>query len=253
MQTTNILDQQYEIKAFQKIVCVLNCFTEQQPELTLMEIQRMLGIHKSTLYRLLVNLESCGMIGQDSTTGRYRLGIKFLQYAKISVAGMSLVEVARPKAKALAEATQETVIINVVQDDETVCIEKIESPQPLKLYVDLGRSTPLLAGASAKALAAYLPIDRIRAIYQKTGNSGISFEALCDQLAEIRRTGVAHSVAEHDHGIFGIACPIRNGNNEVIADIAILGPAFRLSPEKTIEYTELCKQCAREISRSLGM
>lgn len=253
MPVLNKMDSQYEIKAFRKAVEILDCFSEQQPELRLMDIQRMLGVNKSSLYRLLVNLEMYGMVSQDSMTGMYRLGTKFLHYSKICLAGLSLVDIAKPMVKHLAERTQETVVINVVQGDEAICIEKIDSQQPLKLYIELGRAVPLLTGASAKILAAYLPVERVRDIYERSKGLDTSFEAICDQLETIRRTGVAYSVGEHEANIAGVACPIKNGRGDVIAGLAILGPAIRLDGRKMIEYAKLCKECAEEISESLGL
>ena len=64
------------IRAVERALDVLMCFTSQTPELTMTQISEMVGINKSTVHRLLATLEGKRFVERDPATGAYRLGIR---------------------------------------------------------------------------------------------------------------------------------------------------------------------------------
>jgi IclR family KDG regulon transcriptional repressor len=69
------------VRAVERALDVLLCFTKQTPELTMTQIAEQVGIHKSTAQRLLATLENKRFIQRDPNTGVYRLDIRLLRMA----------------------------------------------------------------------------------------------------------------------------------------------------------------------------
>ena len=49
--------ERYQIRALQKALDIMDCFTPKTPELTLTDLQKRLDMDKTNIYRILVNLE----------------------------------------------------------------------------------------------------------------------------------------------------------------------------------------------------
>ena len=73
------------------------------------DIAEEMGIHKSTVSRLLGSLVSREMVHQNSERGKYQLGFGILRLASSIPGRLSLVREARPVLEALADQFKETV------------------------------------------------------------------------------------------------------------------------------------------------
>jgi DNA-binding IclR family transcriptional regulator len=60
------------------------------------DIARELGVHKSTAFRLMAALERRELIAQDSSRGKYRLGVGIVRLAGAAGAQLDLVQEGRP-------------------------------------------------------------------------------------------------------------------------------------------------------------
>ena len=144
---------------------------------------------------------------------------------------------ALPALRRLSHETGETALLTVLSParDHAVCLERVETPQPLRLSVQPGRQLPLHAGASQKALLAFMRADEAERIVTSP------LEHLChatltdpgllrDELAKIRTRGWASSYEETNLGVWGVAVPVVNARDEAVCAIGIAGPSPRLTP-----------------------
>ncbi|MEZ5192754.1 MAG: helix-turn-helix domain-containing protein [Nocardioides sp.] len=69
-----------------------------QGEAGVTDLARDLGVHKSTAFRLVVTLESHGLVEQTEDRGKYRLGVGLLRLAGATTARLDVVQEARPSA-----------------------------------------------------------------------------------------------------------------------------------------------------------
>jgi DNA-binding IclR family transcriptional regulator len=153
-------------------------------------------------------------------------------------------------------ATGETVILTTYYEQEVICIEKVETNRSVRMTMDVGTRRPLHAGASSKALMAYLPPDEVQSIIDQglskaCINTITDPNVLEDELAKIRRQGYAESQQETDLGAWGVATPVFDGRGDVIAAIGIAGPSSRMSDELVESYVALCKDASQKITRLL--
>lgn len=246
------------VKTINRLVEILDSFSSRPSGWTLVELSDHLGIPKSTLHRFLLALEAHGILQRDPRDRRWRLGYRPLLWGRLAANHGGLHLIARPIMESLAAATGETVLLTVYQNGEVVCIEKVDSPHAVRLAMDVGTRRPPHAGASSKALMAFLPSEEVEAIIRRglprlCTNTITDPQSLRDELARIRSQGYAVSVEETDAGAWGVATPIRGPQGEVIAAIGIAGPTFRLTEEAVQRYARLCQQAAEQISRLLTL
>lgn len=64
------------IRAVERALAVLSCFSSRTPELTMTQIADRIGINKSTVHRLLSTLEKQRFVQRDPATSAYQLGIR---------------------------------------------------------------------------------------------------------------------------------------------------------------------------------
>ena len=138
-----------------------------------------------------------------------------------------------------------------------MCIDRVESTHPLRLSLEVGRLTPLTAGASAKALLAFLPPTEIRVVLDRpmerlAPGTLTAPDALLEELEAIRQRGYATSREETDASAWGVAAPIRSRDGYAVAAIGLAGPLSRLSDRAWDEFGALVRTAASEAELRLG-
>ena len=220
------------------------------------EVAERLGIHKSTAYRLLTTLRNRGLVEQDASTEKYRLGFGLVLLASAVTADLDVVRHAKPLCRELAEESGATVTISVLERDEAVVIHQ-SIPSSSVLSVDWsGRHTPLHATADGKVLLYHMPEERRERILSRplkrfTENTIVDPEKLREQLEEVRSRGYAYTVEELEVGLNAVGVPICSASGGIAA-MSISGPSFRLPPEALPELGREAAKRAGEISYRLG-
>jgi len=241
------------IRAVERALDVLMCFTNQTPELTMTQISEMVGINKSTVHRLLATLERRHFLKRDQVTGVYRPGIRFIQLAFLTMEHNDLRSLASPFLKILCEQYCENVNLSVLDDIDVIYLEIVEGSQRVKLAAAPGQRLPAFCTASGKAILAFLPEAKLREILARgmpklTKNTLTSIEAYFEDVRHTREHGYAISEQEFEDEINAIAAPICN---HPIASVSIAGPAYRLTRERMIEIGPTLVAAANNIAREV--
>jgi IclR family KDG regulon transcriptional repressor len=246
------------VKTVDRLVRILDCFSSERPSWSLSDLSAQLGLPKSTLHRFLVSLESHGIMHRDPGDKRWCLGYRLFVWGSVAVESTSLRHIARPIMCDLVAATGETALLTAYQDREVICIEKVETGQPVRMTLDVGRRQFPHAGASCKILMAYLPEKEIQAIIRDKGLPRLCTNTITDpaelmgELARIREHGYAESQEETDLSAWGVAAPIYGRAGEVVAAIGVAGPTSRFTGELHQRAVMLCRQASRRISALLS-
>jgi DNA-binding IclR family transcriptional regulator len=245
------------IQTVERIASIMRCFTKADTDLGVMEISREIGIHKSTTSRLLSALHREGFVAKDPETGRYRLGLGLVNLAGVVLEQQNLRQAAQEYIRTLAEMTQETINISILDGDESINIETVRSPKSISFAGRLGRKTPLHCTSTGKVQLAYMnPESRVeilsRPLAAYTSQTITDPAALHAALIEVSDQGYAISNEEFEEGLVAIAAPIRDHSGQVIASVSISGPTYRMDSEKLAEYTTPLLEAARNISGQLG-
>jgi DNA-binding IclR family transcriptional regulator len=238
---------------------ILELFDEDRPEWTATEVARGLDLPVPTAHRILTALARRGYVSQHEETKRFRLGVAALHLGDRARAVVDLRSVALPALRRLSRDTAETSLLTVLtpRSDKGVCLERVETSQPLRLSVTPGRQLPLHAGASQKVLMAYMDpeaTDRALAhpLEHLCHNTITDPGLLREELARIRDAGWASSFEETNLGVWGLAVPVLDANGSIVCAIGIAGPSARLAQERISDLIHRIHGCAEDIAHSLG-
>jgi IclR family transcriptional regulator, acetate operon repressor len=238
---------------------ILEVFTEARPEWSTTQVARELDLPVPTAHRILTALKRLGYVCQDEETRRFRLGAAALSLGERARTLAELRPVAIGPLRQLSAATGETALLTVLSParDRSVCLERVETSQPLRLSVQPGRQLPLHAGASQKALLAFMPAGEIDALIAQPlerfcTNTITTGPALRRELRAIRARGWASSYEETNVGAWGIAVPALSSADVVFA-VGIAGPSARLTEDLVRRDIGLTHEAATAIAEALGL
>lgn len=246
------------VRAVDRTLDILLCFTSQTPELTLTQITDQVGLNKSTVHRLLGTLETRRFVQRDPATGAYRLGIRLFQMAYLTLEHNDLRRLAGPVMRWLRDQFKENVDISVLDDADVVYVNHLEGPQRVKVAATTGQRLPAFATASGRAIFAYLPEEAVRDVLARgmpayTRYTPDTETQVLEGLPLVREMGFAYSEQELEEGINAVAAPILDGSRRPIAAVAVVGPTYRLTRERMIEIGPAVVEAANEIARELAI
>lgn len=247
----------YQVKVLQKVFRLLELFSEEVQELSAAEITARLNYDKTTVFRLLANLEDEGYLDQDPQTGKFRLGMKLFFLGNMVSPYRYLREAAKPLLEQLNEESGETVHLAVLHKGEALYVDKIESRRTVRVVLSqVGRKLPAHCSGVGKVLLAYLPEERVRAILTEKGmasfthNTITTFERLKDELHRIVRQNMAFDDEEIEIGLKCVAAPVFI-DDRVAAAISVSVPRERFEANRK-ELTRMVTNTSQELTRVLN-
>jgi DNA-binding IclR family transcriptional regulator len=196
------------------------------------DVARAVDLPVSTVARLLGTLESLGAVVRIGDSPTYGIGRGIRDLADASDTSESLVTRARPILTALVAQTNETCGVSVLEGDEVVYLDHVETTNEVTLRDWTGARIPLhvvssglvlLAAAPAATIAAYLE----QPLARPTDRSVTQAAKIMRRLANVRRDGYAWTTGEFDEGITSVAAPVVDANGNTVAAIHCHGPSYR--------------------------
>ncbi|MGW4489250.1 IclR family transcriptional regulator [Amycolatopsis sp. NPDC004368] len=203
---------------------------------TLDELAEEIGVHKTTVLRLLRTLESHHFVRREGAR-HYRLGSALFDLANQALEGLDVRRSSHDALAALNTRTGHTVHLASYEDGEVVYIDKFEGHHSVRMYSRIGKRAPLHCTAVGKVLVAAMPVARREEIARSldyvvlTPNTITSPEAYLTELAHVAERGYAVDNAEHEDFIHCIAAPVRGAGGEVLAAASMSVPKVLLDYE----------------------
>jgi len=246
------------VQSVERAIAILKLFSLESPERGVSEIGRRLGLHKSTVSRLVRTLADGGLLSRNPETGRFRLGAELLALAALVTLPTNVRDMARPILRDLAYEIQETVSLSVVEGTGIVHIEQFEPPNyQVKNIGLLGRRMDMHATASGKVFLAHMSREQVEhhlrlPLEQYTPNTMIDPAELLTALQSVRERGYAVAAEEWEAGLNVISAPIFCGTRQPVAAASISGPAYRVTRALFSALAQHLKRATAEISKRLG-
>lgn len=240
----------------EKVINILCLFDTRHQELSAQEIAQKVGMPLSTTYRYLKVLLNKQLLSKDESN-KFFLGLAIVKMGLLAAERISVIDIAHPHLKCLAESCLETVALTVLDGLGLIYIDVIESPRPVKLSVGKGSILPLYAGSPGKAVLAFTDQSFIDRVIETSGLVKLGKNTITDrddlerELALIRRSGFSESDSEFDLGVASVAAPIFDHRAKVIASISAAGPSDRIAANR-LKLIEQVTETARAISLELG-
>ncbi|MCG7336258.1 IclR family transcriptional regulator [Sporosarcina sp. ACRSM] len=212
---------------------ILKAFSMDSPELRVTDLAEELNLAKSTVHRLLTTMAGEGFVFKDPRSSAYSLGVSVLSLTNIVHSQLHILEDATPLLNMLTEKTRESSHIAILEGNEVIYLQKIESEYTSRITTHIGRRNPVHCTGSGQAILAFEKegvIDQLLAkpLQRFTENTITDADKLRKRLHEVKQLGYVVNSEEFEKEIIAIGAPIFNEKEEVIASVNITGPVVRL-------------------------
>src|SRR6266852_5589723 len=192
----------YSITSLQRGLKLLTLFSKAEGGLTATQVVKFSGLPISTVHRFLVNLESTGFLNCDGDGG-YHLGTACFSRGQSALRRLDIRRLSFPYLQELNRTTRETVHLTVRHELLVVYVEKLDSPEPLRIFSRMGAAVPLHCTAVGKVMLAYMPPEeQASALAQLefkrlTQNTISNVQDMQAHVQRVRRSGYACDLEEN--------------------------------------------------------
>lgn len=243
--------------AVERAVDLLFLLAERE-EASVSELAGAIGSSSSAVHRILTALRRKGLVEQRRSKERYALAWRILALAHSVRERADLRALSLSSMVELRDLTGETVTLNVRSGFERSCIEQVEGVHEIRWRSEIGRVSPLYAGATGRALLAHLPSAQLERYLATVELRPLTPRTITDrrelerELARIRRQGLAAARDDRIPGVAGSSAPIFDESGAADAALTIAGPSSRLTSARLASFAGPLTAAARRISALSG-
>jgi DNA-binding IclR family transcriptional regulator len=179
------------------------------------------------------------------------LGLAALGHSDVRTAAL-------PIMQELTARTRETTTLSLLAGRERFYAAQVESPQQVRMTIEIGRRCPLYAGASGRAILAFLDPADLEVFLEETPLDPLTESTITDpvrlrgELERARALGYAASSGERDAWAAAVAAPVRARGGRVIGSISVCGPGSRLGEKEFSSLGAAVSAAAARLSDELG-
>jgi IclR family acetate operon transcriptional repressor len=209
------------------------------------------GLNRATAWRLLKTLQVRGLVTVDAATGRYAIGPTAAEIG--NAAGPdALIAIAHPVLERVCGETGETASLAVPGMGGLTYIDEV-LPTAVLTASWLGRSVPLHATSTGKALLAFLPPAELRQVLGSrllafTGTTITDADELAAELAVTRARGYGVCAGELESSLFGVSAPVLDRAGRPLAVLSIWGPKDRVHEALFPQLGAVAVRAAAEVA-----
>lgn len=245
------------IQSLDRGLFILETVARAAEPVSLGELTELLGIDRSSVFRLANTLRRRGFLSYLTGRKVYVLGPSVWRLSHQYDWGTMLIRVSRDHLKWLASETKETVHLAIREGKQALFIDHAETNHMIAVAGQTGELIPLYCTAHGKALLADCTKADLQTLYgsekleRHTKQTIESLEHLTKVCAEIRSQGYATDDGEYQEGIRCVAAPIRAEGGTIIGSIGISVPLQRFPVERYTVCGEQVSKAAKWISDML--
>ncbi|MGI9524870.1 MAG: IclR family transcriptional regulator, partial [Hyphomicrobiaceae bacterium] len=246
------------IQSIERAILIVDLVSRNPNGISLAELSSQMGLNNSTVFHLVKTLDKLGIVAQISETKRYRIGSHLFKLAAGALNETTLLSLATPLLERLSRDTGESANLAVRSQSEVVVIARTAATGMLQLSSRAGTTRPVHVTATGKALLATMQSDELEQLLAKhefkafTGKSISNAETLCNELKDVRKTGIAYDRCEFDPDVTCVATTAQDFAGRHVAAIGISGPVWRMTPKLLRIKTKALYAIAAELSEKLG-
>ena len=244
-----------KLNSVEKALQLLLAFSDDRPVWGVRQLSGHLGFSPATVQRLLQTLKNHGFVLQTEDTRQYRLGNIYYRFLHTLQNSMPVTRTAVPYMQRILSTVKETVHLNVMEGNERVCVDTMESLQSLKASMPLGNRSPLYAGASSKCLLAFSPDDFREAYLNSvelkavTANTIVDRKRLVLEIEKVRKEGYAKSLGERSPGLGSLSAPIFDHRGNLLAAMSLAIPEVRF---RNRAHCDFCLENLLNVANALS-
>jgi DNA-binding IclR family transcriptional regulator len=242
-------------KTLAKGLTVLEALVRSEGPCGVSDLAASLGMSKSNAHRLLNTLVDTGFV--MSANGRYSPTLKVWELGARIIRTYDVRALARPAMTRLVRETAESVRLSVLDPDhlEVVWIDKIDSPQDVRPFSELGGRVPAWCTSSGKALLAYQSDEVIARVSRKlkarTKHTLVDRQAFIRELKKVKTDGYAYNDRGFTPLVRGVSAPIFGTEDEPVASLTVVAPAERMPQPVLKKFAALVCEAAAAVSAQM--
>jgi IclR family KDG regulon transcriptional repressor len=246
-----------EVRALSRGLLILEILASHSQGLSLSTIARKSGLAKSSTHRLLQTLLINGYVRRDARhSDHYLPSFKLLTLSSQLIQDTDLAVIARPHLETLAQMTGETVHLVLLDHDQAVYVAKVESPNPIRMYSQIGNRAPLHCTGVGKAILAFLPKERQNLVLKGdlpryTDTTLTDPGELRAHLDHTRRQGYAIDNGEHEENVRCIAVPLLSSAGQVVGAVSVAAVSYRVDLSTLESWHPLLVEHVRQMNTEL--
>lgn len=236
---------------------ILESFSIRRPALGVTEIADIVGLHKSTVSRMLNGLAELGYVQRERDGGRYRLGLSVLELSAPLLADLDIRDAGLEHLERLTEITGETSALGVWSGAGTIVVDQVASPHQVRHTQPIGNRYNRWDSSSVRVMLAYQPLKTVFELLEDgrilPPAEKLSRDEIEAELEEIRCTGVAMNMGRTTPEEFGVAAVVRDLRGTATGCVILSAPTSRVQMNDSAEaFQEAVRQTANDISARLG-
>lgn len=221
------------------------------------ELAQLVGLHVSTVHRLLATLVDRGYVRQDPDSSRYHLASRIFTLASAADVHLDLRLVARPYLERLMRLSGETANLVTESDREILYLDQVASMHLVKMFTSPGLRAPLHCTGTGKVLTAFRGAEFAESMLSGelrayTARTIVSRAALEGELAKIRKQGFSVDNEEMEEGVRCLAVPVFDRRRDCVGAMSVSGPTTRMTPERVDKLAPAARAIGQELSHQLG-
>jgi DNA-binding IclR family transcriptional regulator len=246
----------YPVPALEKGLDILEALAAIAVPQSLADLATRLDRSSSELFRMLNCLERRGYIMRESVSGKYALSLKMFTLAHAHSLTDKLLQAARRPMHAFTAEFRESCHLSVLERGQLLVVAQQESPERVRISIEVGATFSPALTASGRLLIAYLNERELAQTLQtrEPGERAVKPPAdLPATLAKIRRTGVSFAESETVEGVRDLAVLVGNPPAGVAAALAVTRLIRRGERANETALLEGMRATAAEITRTLGV
>lgn len=250
----------YTVPAIDRAVRLLEILSSSPQGRSLAQLAGDLSVPKSTLFRILFTLQEHAIVIEDRERKLFSLGMKLLDWGHAALSKIDLKTIAHPHLLKLAHETRESFYLAILDNDEVVLIDHVDTPEVWKMVTRLGHRSPVHCTATGLVLIAELEDEEIKQIIDHyemkkfTESTITTWSRLKKRVKEVKRDGYSVVDGEYKADLCAIAVPVRDHSGAIVSSLmtAIHSERYRKNRKHAIELVETLQNQAGIISKRLG-
>ena len=212
----------------ERAVRILDVFSPEAPALLVTEVARRSGLHVATASRLIAELVELGLLARGDDR-QVRVGVRLWELGLRASPTLSLRNAAMPPMEDLHAVVGQHTQLGVLEGNEVLFVERLSAPGAVINITRIAGRLPLHASSSGLVLLAHgspalqerTLSHPLKSYTDKTITSPAKLRAV---LAAIRQQGYAFCPGHIHPDAAGIAVPVRDGRDKVVAALAVIVP-----------------------------
>ena len=240
--------------AIDKALLVIERMAQEGRPVSLAFLAEATEMPKQTVHRVLQQLESSRIVQRGIRPDSYILGPRMRQLSTSALkASVGMLPIHAELERLVADV-RESANLGILNGRAVLYLDRVEFAWPLRFTISPNDELPAHVVAIGKLLLAHLPEQVRRDLL-----SGAKLERFTDwtitdpeeleaEFARIRENGYSTNNQEYHVGLVGTGVPLRDGNGQIIAALAIHGVLPRTTLERLESHRDRMMEAACRIA-----